>query len=321
MTVIMRGGRSVVTYYFPSDKRLATATRLRYKGRMTRCQSLCLAIGVWFGFLPACRAFSQAVQPYDRMYVFGDSYSDIGEGYLDGNGPTAVAYFAERLGFPLMRANDPAAAGKSLDFAISGAQTGSGAGRTVEGALFSVGMRNQVDDFAARVRSHAIAFHPETTLFYLAGGLNDRLLPSETTVSNLEGEIRTLYSVGGRKFLVALLPTAIPAFSAVGLRLDPALARIPSDLEGELKGAQIRMSNWGPFFDEVMLHPGRYGIQNTTEACAGRAIFHEDTTPCSAPATYFYYHKGHPSTAVHKVVGDKLYAEAMGSAAASGGGK
>ena len=34
----------------------------------------------------------------DRMYVFGDSYSDIGEGYLDGNGPTAVAYLADRLG-------------------------------------------------------------------------------------------------------------------------------------------------------------------------------------------------------------------------------
>ena len=33
----------------------------------------------------------------NRMYVFGDSYSDIGEGYLDGNGPTSVAYLADRL--------------------------------------------------------------------------------------------------------------------------------------------------------------------------------------------------------------------------------
>src|SRR3984893_8979470 len=92
-----------------------------------------------------------AAAPYDRIYVFGDSYSDIGEGYLDGNGPTAVAYLAERLGFPLMRANDPSAVGKSLDFAISGAKTGSGSGVTIEGALLGVGMRNQVDDFAARV--------------------------------------------------------------------------------------------------------------------------------------------------------------------------
>jgi phospholipase/lecithinase/hemolysin len=29
---------------------------------------------------------------YTRLYVFGDSYSDIGAGYIDGNGPTAVFY-------------------------------------------------------------------------------------------------------------------------------------------------------------------------------------------------------------------------------------
>src|SRR3954447_13996308 len=37
-----------------------------------------------------------AANKLDRLYVFGDSYSDIGEGYLDGDGPTAVAYLAKR---------------------------------------------------------------------------------------------------------------------------------------------------------------------------------------------------------------------------------
>jgi phospholipase/lecithinase/hemolysin len=55
------------------------------------------------------------------MYVFGDSYSDIGEGYLDGNGPTAVAYLAERLGFKLYPSNTADVRGKSLDYAVSGA--------------------------------------------------------------------------------------------------------------------------------------------------------------------------------------------------------
>lgn len=32
------------------------------------------------------------------LYVFGDSYSDSGAGYLDGNGPTAVVYLATSLG-------------------------------------------------------------------------------------------------------------------------------------------------------------------------------------------------------------------------------
>jgi phospholipase/lecithinase/hemolysin len=84
------------------------------------------------------------------MYVFGDSYSDIGEGYLDGNGPTAVAYLAQRLGFDLVPANAANIAGQSLDFAISGAQTGSGTGNKNGNFLLGYGMRNQVDDFAAR---------------------------------------------------------------------------------------------------------------------------------------------------------------------------
>src|SRR3954463_337639 len=83
--------------------------------------------------------------PYDRIYVFGDSYSDTGAGYLDGNGPTAVAYLAERLGIPLLPSNDSKADGKSLNFAVSGAGTGSGPGRRVKDAFLSLGMRNQVD--------------------------------------------------------------------------------------------------------------------------------------------------------------------------------
>ncbi|MGH9589942.1 MAG: SGNH/GDSL hydrolase family protein [Terracidiphilus sp.] len=259
----------------------------------------------------AVAAASTAMQAVKRMYVFGNSYSDIGEGYLDGNGPTAVAYLAQRLGLQLMPANDPAESGQSLDFAISGARTGSGAGHRLGNALLGYGMRNQVDDFAARVRRHEIEFDAGTTLFIFAGGLNDGKLPTEETVANLEGEIKTIYSLGGLHFIVALLPTAIPDFSAVGARLDPALAGIPAELNAQLAGAQVNLSQWGSFYDEVMRHPAKYGITDTEDQCAGRAIFHQDSSPCVSPSTHFYYHHGHPSTAVHKIVGGMLYGEVM----------
>ena len=252
---------------------------------------------------------SVAANTLDRLYVFGDSYSDIGEGYLDGNGPTAVAYLAKRLGLTLMPSNALNTSDQSLDFAVSGAQTGQGSGRKVETATLGYGMVNQVDDFAVRVASGAIKFNPETTLFFLAGGLNDRKLESATTVGNLEGEIKKLYALGARHFALALLPTAIPSFSAVGQRLNPELSRIPGEIAGEIPGAHIYLSHWGLFFDEVMHGPAAYGIANTTDACAGREIFHQDATPCATPEKYFYYHAGHPSTAVHKIVGDKLYTE------------
>lgn len=257
-------------------------------------------------------ANSKSMHAVKRMYVFGDSYSDIGAGYLDGNGPTAVAYLAQRLGLKLLPANDAAASNQGLDFAISGAQTGSGAGQRLGEALLGYGMRNQVDDFAARVRSHSITFDPNKTLFFFAGGLNDKNLPTGETVANLEGEIRTIHSLGGLHFMVALLPTAIPDFSTVGERLDPALAKIPDELNAELADARVNLSQWGPFYDEVMRDPAKYGITNTEDQCAGRAIFHQDATQCASPTTHFYYHHGHPSTAVHKIVGGMLYGEVRG---------
>src|SRR5689334_19530057 len=82
--------------------------------------------------------------PITRLYVFGDSYSDNGAGYVDGDGPTAVAYLARRLGFELKPATTGGAS-DSLNFAVSGAQTGRGAGRNIKDSLLGRGMADQVD--------------------------------------------------------------------------------------------------------------------------------------------------------------------------------
>jgi phospholipase/lecithinase/hemolysin len=57
---------------------------------------------------------------YSRLYVFGDSYSDIGAGYIDGDGPTAVAYLAWLMGLPVAPSTAANATGKSLVFAHDG---------------------------------------------------------------------------------------------------------------------------------------------------------------------------------------------------------
>lgn len=244
---------------------------------------------------------------WQRLYVFGDSYSDSGAGYVDGNGPTAVVYLARELKLPFTQANDPAGKDQGLNFAVSGAKTGEGEGQRVKDALLGRGMKNQVADFVARVGRGEIRFDGGRTLFFLAGGLNDRRIPTDETVANLKDHIRRLYAVGARHFRVALLPTKIPSFAEVGIRLNPALATIPATLP--LEGATIQLSHWGEYFDEVMLNPGRYGITNTKDACAGRALFDEDSTPKGDPETHYFYHAGHPSTAVHRAVGRALAAE------------
>jgi phospholipase/lecithinase/hemolysin len=128
------------------------------------------------------------------------------------------------------------------------------------------------------------------------------------TLANLRQELQILRELGGRHFTMALLPTRIPQFAAVGLRLNHAYEQFVRDESGAA-GLDLWLNHWGAAFDEVMEHPAVHGIVNTTSACAGRAIFDQDATPAGDPATYFFYHDGHPSTAVHRIVGKKLFEE------------
>jgi len=243
--------------------------------------------------------------PYSRLYVFGDSYSDIGAGYVDGNGPTAVAYLGWLMGLQVAPSKAVNASAKSLVFAVSGAGTGDGAGRQVKEARLGYGMVNQVRDFAARVKSGEITFDPQTTLFFMAGGLNDGRQETATTLTNLRQQLQILRELGGRHFTIALLPTKIPQFAAVGRRLNPAYEQFVR----ESTGLDLWLNHWGTAFDEVMDNPAAHGIVNTKDACAGRAIFDQDPTPVADPSTYFFYHEGHPSTAVHRIVGKRLFEE------------
>jgi phospholipase/lecithinase/hemolysin len=255
-------------------------------------------------------------RPYTQLYIFGDSYSDTGAGYLFSNGPTAVAYLAQRLAIPFTYYGAPDAKGKGLNFSVSGAKTGEGPGiRYPHGELLGLGMKNQVDEFAALLKSGDLHFDPAQTMFFLAGGLNDRGTPLGYTRANLDSLIDTLYALGARRFQVALLPTQIPAFASAGTQFNPDIAQVPADERSKHPGIRIANSTWGANFDEVITHPAKYGLTDTTTPCAtGRALLGGDPTPCASPSTHFFYNPGHPSTAAHKAVGDLLYDEAIHNA-------
>ena len=58
-----------------------------------------------------------------------------------------------------------------------------------------------------------------------------------------------------------------------------------------------------------MTAPAAFGITNTTDRCAERALTGPRPAGCATPDRYYFYHEGHPSTAVQKVVGARLVEE------------
>ena len=262
--------------------------------------------------LSAALAAQTPPRPYTQLYVFGDSYSDTGAGFRYADGPTAVAYLAQRLAISFTYYGASDSKGNGLNFAVSAAKTGSDRGvREGPHAFFRLGMKNQVDEFAALLKSGNIKFDPAQTMFFLAGGLNDRGSPDGYTRNNLEGEIDTLYALGARRFMVALLPTKIRQFATAGTMFNPELAKIPAEELAKHPDIRIANSDWGLFFDEVITHPATYGIADTTDPCASLPILNSQPVACSSPAAHFYFYGAHPSTAAHKAVGDMLYQEAL----------
>lgn len=266
---------------------------------------LALAVSSWAK--DATKHKNINTEPYTSLYVFGDSYSDIGARYLDGNGPTAVAYFAQAMGIPVTFPKDPKAGTAGLVFAATGATTGEDKGK---GPFCCQGMMDQVNDFATRVHSGTLTVNPETTLIFLEGGLNDKKLPTDATLENLTREIHLLQELGARHFTLSLLSTKIPDFAEIAKRLNPAYENLVAELQKQ--GVDIRLNHWGSYLDEILDNPSQYGLVNTMSRCAGRAVLKEDPTPCANPDTYFYFHSGHPSAAVNKIVGDKIYRELTG---------
>lgn len=276
--------------------------------------------------------------PYDALYVFGASESDSGNAHsLSGgttpmsppyaqrysNGPTGVEYLAAALGVPFTFSEDPAGAGKGLNFAVGGALTGTRSNVAAFDGLY--GQRNQVDDFRARVAGGTVAFDPASTLFLLVAGGNDILRTAfdpgwdsaaivADAVSNVAGEVRDLAASGGRHIALSTpndlgtLPLAATTgrtaqWQALSAELSAAYVALAPALAAST-GADVFAVDRGGILNDIHANAAAYGITDTVTPCVvGGAV-------CADPDAHFFWDTVHVTTRVHGLVGGRL-AEAL----------
>jgi len=238
---------------------------------------------------------------FNDLFVFGDSYSDTGAYVPLTNGSTAVGYLAQSLGITLTTSKNPSPGTNGVNFAQSGARVDV----TPANGAQPLSLTQQVAAFQSYVSSSAVTFNPATSLFFLLGGLNDHTRATQAEVSLATAkQVATLYGLGARYFEIALLPSLVPAFTDSATNLNPGYTALVPQLQAQYPDARIGLSNWGTYYDDILRNPGQYGITNTTDRCQGNAA-------CTNPDTYFYYVSAHPSDISHRIVGQKIYAEAL----------
>jgi phospholipase/lecithinase/hemolysin len=248
---------------------------------------------------------------YDNLYVFGDSYCDVGNlftatggaepaaPYYNGrfsNGPIWLDHVAGFLGVPLT-----ASLLKGTDYAFGGAWVT--AAQTIPGGTIP-SVPDQVKQYLSQ---HGGKADPHA-LYVIEGGGNDILGTTTGTPEALGYEIAKgiansellLRQAGARHFLipnlfnVGLLPAAsgnvtfaAAASTATNKWVDRLLA-----IEDFLEGIRIlRMDVFG-LMNAVETDPSHFGFTDVTDPCLTTAV-------CSDPDHTFFWDTHHPTEFGH----------------------
>jgi phospholipase/lecithinase/hemolysin len=269
--------------------------------------------------LTSCLAAHAATQPaFDAIYVFGDSYCDVGNlfaadggtyppaPYFNGrfsNGPLWVEHLAGTYGVSMT----PSILG-GTDYAVGGAEV---TAAVPEGAFTIPSVPQQVEAYLAR---HNFRADPKA-LYIVEGGGNDILNATGGSPEVLGGEIafgllssvRLLQNAGARNLLVprlfnvGLLPAAqeagisgfaSTATNALNLALDTGLL-----FEAFTPDTRLYRIDTYSLLQSILADGTHYGFNDVTDPCLNRAV--SPPTLCSNPYVSFFWDAEHPTIFGH----------------------
>jgi phospholipase/lecithinase/hemolysin len=253
---------------------------------------------------------AQATPAFDGLYVFGDSYCDVGNlftltgyppgpYYYDGrfsDGPIWIEHVAGFLGLPLK----PSVLG-GTDYAFGGAWA------TADQPLGTGAIPSVPTQVGQYLLQHSGKADP-TALYILEGGGNDIVDTTTGSPEVLGREIArkladseaALRKAGARHFIipnlfnVGLLPVAagkVAFASAASIAANKGLDEFLA-FEEEIPGVHILRMDVFSLMSAVQTDPTHFGFTNVTDPCL-------TTVRCSDPDHTFFWDTFHPTVFGH----------------------
>lgn len=247
-----------------------------------------------------------SAQNFDRIYVFGDSLSDVGNVYKATNkrsptsppyfqgrysdGPVWVEYLASKLNLTVNTGNN---------FAYGGATTGNSQD-------LPLGVLAQIEEFKANPSSG-----DRNSLYIIWAGANDYLGGATDTripVNNLVNAVKSIAAVGAKNIVVVNLPDLgkLPGtriapranlLNSLTAKHNAELAASIDTLRQQLNSdIDIKYLDVNSIFNQVIKSPNQFGFSNVTQPCFSQGII------CDNPKDYLFWDNIHPSAAAHKLL-------------------
>ncbi|RIA93153.1 GDSL lipase/esterase [Glomus cerebriforme] len=269
-----------------------------------------------------------AIKLGDTMIVFGDSYSDNGNGvfkisdgafppsppYFEGrfsNGPVWVEYLSKKLDIP------------SVNYAAGGATINSMSVPSASGLndeIIVPGIRQQINDYVDDAHDKGISAKGNLNLYVVSPFGNDYIYtlrhgPSISSPEQVIGQfitnLQTLFiEVGATNFLVATLPKLenLPGFSRANDTERAILSKIVEDHNVLLKQALDILKTDFRKVKTILVDTDKIFKKfpsKNFEPCL--TINHEGTHVCDNPENFLFWDNIHVTTKVHEMLASEAF--------------